>query len=70
MAYAYPNFKTKKQLIEAVAAKRPITVAENTPWGPRPVQDGAVTLEGPHYPEPHKWYAQGVVQGGLLVKVR
>lgn len=70
MAYAYPNFKTKRQLMDAVKAKRPITVAENTPWGPRSVTDGAVTLEGPHYPEPHKWYAQGVVQGGLLVKVR
>ena len=39
--------------------------------GPFPCpKDGNVTLEGPHYPEPHKWYAQGVVENGILVKVK
>lgn len=33
-------------------------------------QDGKVTLEGPHYPEPHKWYAQAVVRNGVIIQVR
>jgi hypothetical protein len=31
--------------------------------------NGTVYLEGPHYPEPHKWYAKGTMKDGRLVKV-
>jgi hypothetical protein len=67
--YTDTNFKTKKALKEAVAAGKEITVYQ--PGGMSTVpRDGTVCLEGPHYPEPHKWYAQGTMQNGLLVKVK
>lgn len=31
---------------------------------------GRVYLEGPHYPEPHRWYAQAELVDGIVVKVQ
>jgi len=68
MAYVEPNFKTKKQLKDALATGQRVTVFQPGPFGPS-VTDGRVALEGPHYPKPHTWYATGIVEGGVLVKV-
>jgi len=67
MTYVSPNFKTKKALKEALTAGKDVSVYEpgigNVP------QNGTVYLEGPHYPEPHKWYGQGTMKDGKLIKV-
>lgn len=34
-----------------------------------PAPSGTETVEGPHYPEPHKWYARVQVEDGKIVKV-
>mgnify|MGYP003347318056 CR=1 FL=1 len=31
---------------------------------------GTAFLEGPHYPEPHRWYAQVEVRDGVVIKVK
>lgn len=67
MTYVSPNFKTKKALKEALAKGKDIEVF-NPGLGSVP-DNGNVSLEGPHYPEPHRWYASGVMQDGKLVKV-
>lgn len=68
MAYVSPNYRTKKALKDAIAQGKYVDVYQlgmgNIP------QNGPVYLEGPHYPEPHKWYAQGTMQNGKLVKVK
>jgi len=33
-------------------------------------ENGTVYLEGPHYPEPHRWYAQGTVKNRVLVSIK
>lgn len=66
MAYTHINFKTKKALKEAVAAGRRITVYQPGPFGPS-VPDGKACIEGPHYPEPHRWYASCTVQDGIII---
>lgn len=39
--------------------------------GPFPApQEGTTTLEGPHYPEPHRWYASAEVSNGTVIKVK
>jgi hypothetical protein len=38
--------------------------------GVQPPSNGSVTLEGPHYPEPHRWYAQATIENGVVVKVK
>lgn len=66
--YTVTNFKTKKQLIEAVKEGKKVGVFQP---GPFPCQkDGNVSLEGPHYPAPHTWYASAVIKDGVIVKVK
>jgi len=69
--YTIENFKTKKALKEAVAAGKLVSVYQ--PGGLDKVDytkfSGTVTLEGPHYPQPHKWYARATVENGHIVKV-
>lgn len=67
MAYVEPNFPTKKALREAVAAGKYVAVFSPGPF-PATV-NGRETIEGPHYPEPHRWYAQVEVQNGQVVRV-
>jgi len=67
MAYVSPNFKTKKALKEAVAAGERVEIFSP---GPFPVKaNGRETIEGPHYPQAHSWYAGVEVSDGLVVKV-
>lgn len=68
--YVSPNFKTKKALKEALAAGKHVDVYQpNNMFSFQIPKDGTVTLEGPHYPEPHRWYAKGTMKDGKLVKV-
>lgn len=69
MAYTDRDFKTKKALKEAVANGESVTIYQPGGMFPCP-RDGNVTLEGPHYPKPHTWYASAVVKDGLVVKVK
>lgn len=65
--YVSPNFKTKKQLRDAIAQGREVEVFSPGPF-PAP-ENGTATIEGPHYPEPHRWYARDQVVNGLVTKV-
>lgn len=67
--YVNPNFKTKKALKEAVAAGEEVTVFNPGPFG-EANQNGVEFVEGPHYPKPHRWYAQVQVTNGLVTGVK
>jgi hypothetical protein len=66
--YTTENFKSKKALKEALAKGEKVTVF--TPGLGTVPQNGRVSLEGPHYPKPHTWYAEGTMENGVLVKVK
>ena len=66
--YVRPNFQTKKELKAAITAGSPVDVFE--PGLGTVPESGRVFLEGPHYPQPHKWYAEGMMKDGRLVKVK
>jgi hypothetical protein len=70
--YVSPNFKTKKALKEAVAAGKQVFIFQPNDMFGRgaPSRGKGITIEGPHYPEPHKWYAQVDVENGVVVKVK
>lgn len=57
MAYTTVNYATKKALKDAVKAGETVRLAG---W-PVPSFYGngrrTTTVEGPHYPKPHRWYA-------------
>ena len=65
--YTSINFKTKTALKEAVKKGETVTVFSPGPF-PCPTH-GQVALEGPHYPEPHRWYASAIVENGRVIKV-
>jgi len=68
MTYVRPNFKYKKQLKAAVLAGETIDVFQ--PGLGTVPETGTVYLEGPHYPQPHRWYAEGTMLNGKLVRVK
>jgi hypothetical protein len=67
--YTTRNFKTKKALKEAVQNGDAIGIYQPGPFGGNEPRNGKVTLEGPHYPAPHTWYAQAVIVDGIITKV-
>jgi hypothetical protein len=57
MAYTDVNYKTKKALKEDFARGTKIHCYQ--PGGLYPLNPSqATTIEGPHYPKPHRWYAR------------
>ena len=69
MAYTERDFRSKKELKEAVARGEQVRTYQ--PGGIFPSQqNGTVYLEGPHFPKPHSWYAQAVLKDGIVIKVK
>lgn len=67
MAYTNKDYKSKKALIEDHKNGVDISVYQPGPFGPD-VKDGNISLEGPHYPKAHTWYASAEVKDGKIVK--
>jgi hypothetical protein len=70
--YASKNFKTKKEFREAVERGVEVTVYQpngGMTGAPEPTQ-GAVGVEGPWYPQPHRWYGTATLKDGVVVKVK
>jgi hypothetical protein len=65
--YVTGNPKTKKALREAVQQGEQLTVF--APGLGTPKENGIENVEGPHYPEPHKWYARVVMKDGKIERV-
>lgn len=66
--YTTVNFKSKKELKQAVANGQRVTLF--APGLGQPAQNGREFVEGPHYPQPHKWYAQVEMKDGVVVAVK
>ena len=74
MAYTVRNFKTKKELKQAVANGEHVMVYQpNDIFGNNERLahwTGHESIEGPHYPQPHTWYASVEMVDGVIVKVK
>jgi hypothetical protein len=72
--YTNRNFKTKKALKEAVAGGSQEGVYQpNDMFGnPKAAADynGSAAVEGPHYPQPHRWYAEVKLVNGIITEVK
>ena len=72
--YVRPNFKSKKALKEAIKNGEKVTIFQpNDMFGnPKasPTFTGNATVEGPHFPDPHRWYGNVKVENGLVVSVK
>ncbi len=65
--YCVTNFKTKKALKEALKAGDEIETFQLGGLFPA-TKNGPASLEGPHYPQPHTWYAECELKDGFVVK--
>ncbi len=69
--YTDKNFASKKAVKDAIAVGEKIRVFQpNNIFGVIVPTNGPVFLEGPHYPKPHRWYGQGEMKDGFLVKIK
>jgi hypothetical protein len=66
--YTSINFKSKKDLKAAVAEGKIVTLF--APGIGQPPTNGTCCVEGPHYPQPHKFYAEVTVKDGRVIKVK
>jgi len=72
--YTQRNYKTKKEFKDDIARGTEVTIFQpndlfNNPQG-SPTYSGTAAVEGPHYPQPHKWYAEVKVENGVVVEVK
>lgn len=68
MAYTKENYQTKKALKQAVERGDRITCYQPA-FGSTPA-NGELSVDGPHYPQPHKWYARVTLKDGYVIKVK
>lgn len=68
--YTSVNFKTKRELKEAVVSGRKVSIYQPGPFNGKDTNSGKFCVEGPHYPQPHKWYATVIVQDGYITSVK
>jgi hypothetical protein len=68
--YTDKNYKTKKALKQDVADGIAVTYYHPDPFGGSEPANGSFCVEGPHYPEPHRWYAQCRAENGVIVSVK
>ena len=68
--YTEKNYKTKKAFKQDVANGVVVGYFQPGPFGGNEPKNGTLFFEGPHYPEAHRWYAQGVAENGRIVKVK
>jgi hypothetical protein len=67
--YTVTNYRTKRALVDAVKSGERVETFQ--PGGFFPAKtEGRVSLEGPHYPEPHKWYATATLSDGIVTTVK
>lgn len=48
----------------------PVRYFQPGPFGGNEPQNGTFCCEGPHYPQPHRWYATCTAKDGVIVKVK
>ena len=49
---------------------QPVTIFQPGPFGGNEPANGELSVEGPHYPQPHRWYARVTLKDGRIIKVR
>jgi hypothetical protein len=69
MSYVDPDYKTKKEFINAVKSGEKHETYNYSGMFPT-TKNGSDVIEGPHYPKPHRWYASVKVENGIVVSAK
>ena len=70
MAYVDGNPMTKKELKERIGRGERVTCFQPGLGEDLTRKTGTICVEGPHYPRPHRWYAEVTLRDGVVVKVK
>lgn len=69
-ATAHPTESAERTASFPNGEPEPITFWQrNNMFGITSPDTGVVTIEGPHFPQPHRWYARCTIEEGEVVKV-
>lgn len=70
--YISPNLSSKAAIKRAIKAGDTLTVFQpnRMAFHPPTPTNGTVTVEGPHYPKPHRWYGQATLKDGKVVAIK
>lgn len=69
--YVSGNPPTKAAIKRDLKAGKTFNVFQpNNMFGTVVPDNGTVTLEGPHFPKPHRWYGTGTMKDGKLVAIK
>ncbi len=69
MAYLHPNFKSKAAAKRAIKAGERVTLIGTAIVGGDTPDTGVISIEGPHYPKPHTWWGQAIVEDGVVISI-
>lgn len=67
--YTVKNYQSKKALVEDFKAGKRIECFQPGPFGPE-AKDGVAVIEGPHYPQPHRFYVEVTLKDGAIVAIK
>ena len=71
--YTAANYPTKRKFREAFEAGKHVHVFQPGPFTTNmqdfPEIEYVATIEGPHYPKPHTWYASVLVKNTRVTKI-
>lgn len=65
--YTVTNYKSKKAMLTDVENGVRVRVYQPGPF-PGTV-NGVDCIEGPHYPQPHRWCARVLIRDGVIVRL-
>lgn len=69
--YVTPNFPSKAAIRRAIKAGETVTVFQpNNIFGVVVPENGTATVEGPHFPKPHRWYGQVTIEDGKVTSIK
>lgn len=68
--YVYPNLKSKAAIKRALADGVEVTAHHVGFYSGKEVTDGEHAVEGPHYPEPHRWYGTVTLKDGVVTSIK
>lgn len=68
--YTNPNFERKCHLKHAIASGKRVVVFQPGPFAKDSESyTGDFSVEGPHFPKSHSWYARARVEKGVVMKI-
>lgn len=66
--YIVGNPKSKKAVKDLIAAGKKLRVF--APGLGTPPENGTCAVEGPHFPEAHRWYGIVTIKDGIVVSIK